>query len=140
MLYVRKGQVITCRWSPHIHKHTMHACMRRMASSRLVLQGIGGFQATISLLRVGITGFSSGLECHDCDVSLRDCTFAGFPDFLQVRLLLGFWIAVHAIGVAFVYHRVPKFSPYGSVCCACAQRPGLPPQSFSRMLRSQQLN
>jgi hypothetical protein len=24
------------------------------------------------------------------------------------------------------YHRVPKFSPNGSVCCACAQRPGLP--------------
>ncbi len=22
------------------------------------------------------------------------------------------------------YRRVPKFSPYGSVCCACAQRPG----------------
>ncbi len=25
-----------------------------------------------------------------------------------------------------MYRRVPKFSPYGSVCCACAQRPGLP--------------
>ncbi len=24
------------------------------------------------------------------------------------------------------YRRVPKCSPYGSVCCACAQRPGLP--------------
>ena len=24
------------------------------------------------------------------------------------------------------YHWVPKFSPYGSVCCACAQVPGLP--------------
>ena len=24
------------------------------------------------------------------------------------------------------YHRVPTFSPYGSVCCECAQRPGLP--------------
>ncbi len=24
------------------------------------------------------------------------------------------------------YPRVPKFSPYGSVCCACAQRPCLP--------------
>ncbi len=24
------------------------------------------------------------------------------------------------------YHRVPMLSPYGSVCCACAQRPGLP--------------
>ena len=32
-------------------------------------------------------------------------------------------------------HRVPKFSPYGSVCCACAQRPGLPRQSVSRTLR-----
>ncbi len=24
------------------------------------------------------------------------------------------------------YRRVPTFSPYGSVCCECAQRPGLP--------------
>jgi hypothetical protein len=24
------------------------------------------------------------------------------------------------------YRGIPKFSPYGSVCCACAQRPGLP--------------
>ncbi len=24
------------------------------------------------------------------------------------------------------YHRVHKFWTYGSVCCACAQRPGLP--------------
>ena len=23
------------------------------------------------------------------------------------------------------YRRVPKYSPYGSVCCACARRPGL---------------
>ena len=30
-----------------------------------------------------------------------------------------------------IYRRVPKFSPYGSVCCACTQRPGL------RTLRSQ---
>ena len=36
-----------------------------------------------------------------------------------------------------LYHGVPKFSPYGSVCCACYQRPGLTRQSFSRMLRSQ---
>jgi hypothetical protein len=39
--------------------------------------------------------------------------------------------------VGFFYCRVPKFSPYGSVCCACAQRPGLPRQSFSRTLMSQ---
>jgi hypothetical protein len=32
---------------------------------------------------------------------------------------------------------VPKVSPKGSVCCACAQRPGLPRQSFSRTLGSQ---
>ncbi len=25
-----------------------------------------------------------------------------------------------------VYRQVPKFWTYGSVCCACAQRPGLP--------------
>ena len=25
-----------------------------------------------------------------------------------------------------LYHRVPKFWTYGSVCCACTQRPGLP--------------
>jgi hypothetical protein len=25
-----------------------------------------------------------------------------------------------------LYHRLPKFWTYGSVCCACAQRPGLP--------------
>ena len=24
------------------------------------------------------------------------------------------------------HHRIRTFSPYGSVCCACAQRPGLP--------------
>ena len=30
-------------------------------------------------------------------------------------------------GTCFVqYHRVPKFWTHGSVCCACAQRPGLP--------------
>ena len=33
--------------------------------------------------------------------------------------------------------QVPKFWTYGSVCCACAQRPGLPRQS-SRTLRSQE--
>jgi hypothetical protein len=38
------------------------------------------------------------------------------------------------------YPRVPKFRTYGSVCCACAQRPGLPCQSFSRTLRSQKHN
>ena len=35
------------------------------------------------------------------------------------------------------YRRVPKFSPYGSVSCACAQWPGSPRQSFLRTLRSQ---
>ena len=30
----------------------------------------------------------------------------------------------------------PKFWTHGSVCCACAQRPGLPRQSFSRTLTS----
>ena len=35
------------------------------------------------------------------------------------------------------FRRVPKFGTYGSVCCACAQRPGLPRQSFSRTQRSQ---
>ena len=28
--------------------------------------------------------------------------------------------------------RMPKFSPYGSVCCACAQKPGFPRASLSR--------
>ena len=36
--------------------------------------------------------------------------------------------------------RVPKCWAYGSVCCACAQRPGLPRQSFSRTLRSPKHN
>jgi hypothetical protein len=31
-----------------------------------------------------------------------------------------------------LFRRVPKFSPYGSVCCACAQRPDLPRASPSR--------
>jgi hypothetical protein len=35
------------------------------------------------------------------------------------------------------YRRVPKFWTYGSACCACAQRSGLPRQSFLRTLRSQ---
>ncbi len=30
------------------------------------------------------------------------------------------------------YRRVPKCSPHGSVCCACAQRPGLPRARPSR--------
>ena len=36
------------------------------------------------------------------------------------------------------FRRVPTFCTYGSVCCACAQRPGLPRgrQSFLRTLRS----
>ncbi len=38
-----------------------------------------------------------------------------------------------------LYRRVPKFSPYGLVCYACAQRPGLPRQSFSHTLWSQYL-
>ena len=37
-------------------------------------------------------------------------------------------------------HRVPMFLPYGSVCCACAQRPGLPCQSFLRTLKSLKTN
>ena len=41
---------------------------------------------------------------------------------------------------ATAYRRVPEFTPYGSVCCACAERPGLPRQSFSRTLRSQKHN
>jgi hypothetical protein len=36
---------------------------------------------------------------------------------------------------AFEYRRVPKFWTYGSVCCACAQRPGLPRASPSRACR-----
>ncbi len=39
--------------------------------------------------------------------------------------------------MSYMYHQVPKFSPYGSVCYACAQRPGLPRQSFLRTLTSQ---
>jgi hypothetical protein len=31
-----------------------------------------------------------------------------------------------ALLLSFICRRVPKFPPYGSVCCACAQRPGLP--------------
>ena len=42
-----------------------------------------------------------------------------------------------ALRVMCCYRRVPKFWTYGSVCCACAQRPGLPRQAFSRTLRSQ---
>jgi hypothetical protein len=34
-------------------------------------------------------------------------------------------VLVVTLGCA-CYRRVPKFSPYGSVCCACAQRPVLP--------------
>jgi hypothetical protein len=46
-------------------------------------------------------------------------------------------VCVHALtGLAllrdFGYRQVPKCSPYGSVCCACAQRPGLPRASPSR--------
>jgi hypothetical protein len=41
-----------------------------------------------------------------------------------------------ATGLCFPCQK-PKFLPYGSVCCACAQRPGLLRQSFSRTLRSQ---
>ncbi len=39
-----------------------------------------------------------------------------------------------AVTVATQYHRVPKFSPYGSVCCACAQRPGWPRACHSGLL------
>ncbi len=35
---------------------------------------------------------------------------------------------------AICYRGVPKFSPYGSVCCACAQRPGLPRACYSGKL------
>ncbi len=37
-----------------------------------------------------------------------------------------------------VYREVPKFSPYGSMCCACAQRPasGLPRACHSGFCRS----
>ena len=37
----------------------------------------------------------------------------------------------------FEFRRVPTFWTYGPLCCACAQRPGLPRQSFSRSQRSQ---
>ena len=38
------------------------------------------------------------------------------------------------------YCRDPKHWTYGSVCYACAERPGLPRQAFLRTLRSQKHN
>ena len=38
----------------------------------------------------------------------------------------------YQLGMGMMYRRVPKFSPYGFVCCACAQRLGLPRASSSR--------
>ena len=35
------------------------------------------------------------------------------------------WVFVF-VTTAYRYRRVPKFWTYGLVCCACAQRPGLP--------------
>ncbi len=39
------------------------------------------------------------------------------------------WLLNYVVSISmlvFVDRGVPKFSTYGSVCCACAQRPGLP--------------
>jgi hypothetical protein len=43
-----------------------------------------------------------------------------------VDVLVIVWFRVGSSDHPLLYYRVPKFSPYDSVCCACAQRPGLP--------------
>ncbi len=80
---------------------------------------------------------------HPCTV-VPAVAFASFPSFVASSLLqyplLSMISSVCLSCHAFPTAGVSKFSPYGSVCCACAQRPGLPRQSFSRTLRSQNKN
>jgi hypothetical protein len=53
------------------------------------------------------------------------CELAGETRARQARpLSTSFWSI--PCGENLWYRRVTKFSPYGSVCCTCAQRPGLP--------------
>jgi hypothetical protein len=77
-----------------------------------------------------------------CICLLQCChgTTCACPEFTKSRV----WACAQRTGTAAreseansKYHRVPKFWTYGSVCCSCAQRHGLPRQSFSRTQRSQ---
>ncbi len=99
-----------------------------------------GFNAARVAEVVEHNGFSLLTWCvHDVDWSfyqLRVCACAQWTG----AALFAHAVATVQISDSFYrqYRRVPKFSPYGSVCCACAQRPGFPPrQSFSRTLTSQ---
>ena len=85
--------------------------------------------------------FGEALALHRSLADILQRILAALAALTEVadEVSLHVWCALFPIWYIFVAVGYPlsRFPPYGSVCRACAQRPGLPRQSFSRTLRSQ---
>ena len=95
----------------------------RVASDEQVKTPLMGAHALVVIL---LCYNDSVLQCQYFYILHAACTFG-------MRCKATLWDVV--VEWCSFYRWVPKFSPYGSVCYACAQRPGLPRASPSRARR-----
>ena len=90
-------------------------------------------QCTVLAFMLAQTNDSTCAHISECNSFHASCTFLKNVNVAHALETCGnVQVPAHH-----VYHGVPKFWTYGSVCCACAQRPGLPRHALMFTLRSQ---